>query len=283
MLSLNEKAAQWALTKVGCEYSQPKRLKENIFDCSSLVARAYQACGYEFTCEGAPIPTSNKEVYDDCFELLWPNSYADIGKKFGGKEEISLGTKPGDLQYIRTSSSSRANKITHIAMVADSDTIVHARGTKFGVVTNDINLYDGKICAITRYNPKCELRIGHIGNRVRALQKQLNLKGANLTVDGVYGVNTEKAIKKFLNNSNSTTTNTIKNTNNSVVKFGICDAAAVNIRDGKGTTNPVIGIIRKNEKLIYLDDGTDWVEVSTKINKDLITGYMFKKYIKEIN
>ena len=87
MATINEKAAKWALTKVGYKYSQPKRLQENYFDCSSLVARAYQACGYEFTCEGAPIPTSNKEVYDDCFELLWPSTYAEIGKKFGGKEK----------------------------------------------------------------------------------------------------------------------------------------------------------------------------------------------------
>lgn len=280
MTTINEKAAKWALTKVGYKYSQPKRLQENYFDCSSLVARAYQACGYEFTCEGAPIPTSNKEVYDDCFELLWPSTYAEIGKKFGGKEEIKLGTKAGDLQYIRTSSSSRANKITHIAMVANKDTIVHARGTNYGVVTNDINLYNGKICAITRYNPKCELRIGHIGDRVRALQKQLNAKGANLTVDGVYGKDTAAAVAKYSTSSTNTQTS---NKVTSTAKFGVCNAGAVNIRKGAGISNASIGIIRKDEKLLYLDNNSDWVKVSAKINGDLIIGYMVKKYIKDLS
>lgn len=84
MSTVNEKAVKWTLSKIGYEYSQAKRTQENYFDCSSLVARAYQAAGDPFTCSGAPIPTSNKEVYDDNFELLWPEKYADIGKKMGG-------------------------------------------------------------------------------------------------------------------------------------------------------------------------------------------------------
>ena len=71
-MTVNEKAAQWALTKVGYKYSQPKRLQEDYFDCSSLVARAYKAVGAPFTCKGAPVPLSNQEVYDDQFELIWP-------------------------------------------------------------------------------------------------------------------------------------------------------------------------------------------------------------------
>lgn len=279
MATINEKAAKWALDKVGYKYSQPNRLKENYFDCSSLVARAYQACGYEFTCEGAPTPTSNKEVYDDCFELLWPKNYSDIGKVYGGKEVIELGRKAGDLQFIHTSSTSRDNKITHIAMVIDKNNIVHARGTKYGVVTNDINLYEGKICAITRYNPKCELRLGHKGDRVRTLQRQLNDKGANLTIDGIYGKDTAAALEKF---SKKNSKDEIINENKDEVKFGICNASAVNIRSGAGIKNSILGIIRKNEKLIYIDTGADWVKVSARINKNLVIGYMSSKYIKEI-
>ena len=45
--SLAQSTADWALSKVGCAYSQAKRTQENIFDCSSLVARAYatKVCG----------------------------------------------------------------------------------------------------------------------------------------------------------------------------------------------------------------------------------------------
>ena len=38
-------AAAWALSKVGCPYSQEKRNQDGVFDCSSLVARAYAAQG----------------------------------------------------------------------------------------------------------------------------------------------------------------------------------------------------------------------------------------------
>ena len=38
--SLAQSAVDWALSKVGCVYSQAKRAQEDIFDCSSLVARA---------------------------------------------------------------------------------------------------------------------------------------------------------------------------------------------------------------------------------------------------
>ena len=41
--SLAQSVVDWALSKVGCEYSQAKRTQENIFDGSSLSARAYSA------------------------------------------------------------------------------------------------------------------------------------------------------------------------------------------------------------------------------------------------
>ena len=41
--TLAQSTADWALSKVGCAYSQARRTQEDIFDCSSLVARAYSA------------------------------------------------------------------------------------------------------------------------------------------------------------------------------------------------------------------------------------------------
>ena len=57
-------AAAWALSKVGCPYSQEKRNQDGVFDCSSLVARAYAAQGKRWQ-YGGSVPRSNQEVYDD--------------------------------------------------------------------------------------------------------------------------------------------------------------------------------------------------------------------------
>lgn len=192
------KASSWAKSKVGCKYSQPQRDKEGIFDCSSLVARAYSAQGVDWSCVGKEIPLSCEEVYSDQFELIWPADYTKIGKTFGGADIIAKAKQPGDLQFLCTNRrSGRANKITHVTMVAGATTIVHARGTAYGVRLDDIALYKGKVCAVCRYNPDAPLRQGMRGLRVKALQARLNKLGAKLDVDGVYGSKTAAAVKKY--------------------------------------------------------------------------------------
>ena len=190
-------ARDWALKKVGCKYSQAKRTQENIFDCSSLVARAYSALGKAWK-YGGRVPLSCHEVYDDDFELLWPATYAEIGKKFGGSSVIAKAKQPGDLQFLNTQKTSRANKITHVTMVASASKIVHARGTAYGVRQDSLTHYAGKVCALTRYNPACDLVVGHKGYRTAALQKALNAKGgADLSGDGEFGLKTQAAVKAF--------------------------------------------------------------------------------------
>lgn len=196
--SVAKKAVQWALGKVGKAYSQAKRAQPDYFDCSSLVARAYGAQGVDWKHVGQEIPLSSQEVYSDQFELLWPANYQDIGVKMGGIAQINLARKVGDLQFLRASSSTkRKNKITHVTMVVDESTIVHARSTNYGVRTDKLSLYSGKVCAVVRYNPACTLRKGMRGLRVKALQERLNQQGAALAVDGVYGSSTEAAVRKY--------------------------------------------------------------------------------------
>lgn len=192
------KAAIWAKSKVGCRYSQPQRDKPDVFDCSSLVARAYTAQGVDWSCVGKTIPLSCEEVYSDCFELIWPANYARIGKTLGGADVIAKAQQPGDVQYLCTNRrTGRANRITHVTMVASATTIVHARGTAYGVRLDDIALYKGKVCALCRYNPDAPLRQGMRGLRVKALQERLNKLGAKLETDGVYGSKTAAAVKKY--------------------------------------------------------------------------------------
>jgi len=190
-------ASDWALSKIGCEYSQARRTADDVFDCSSLVARAFIAQGKKWR-YGGEVPTSNREPYDDEFELIWPESYAEIGNKFGETAILNLAKQAGDLQFLCTDTkTNRSNRITHVAMVVSDSKIVHARSKKYGVCTNAFDHYAGKVCALTRYNPQCELRRGMKGYRTVALQNALNVFGAILSVDGDFGPKTEAAVREF--------------------------------------------------------------------------------------
>ena len=191
-------AAKWALSKVGCRYSQAERTKKDVFDCSSLVARAYSAQGVFWDLVGSEVPNSTQEVYSDQFLLLWPEDYDDIGNKLGGKDVLKKAAQPGDLQFLCTDAdTTRSNRITHVAMVAGKDEIVHARSTKYGVRTDPLTLYAGKVCAVVRFDPSAPLRRGMRGLRVKALQELLNEQGAKLETDGIFGPATEKAADKY--------------------------------------------------------------------------------------
>lgn len=269
-------AAQWALSKAGCAYSQEKRTQESAFDCSSLVARAYAAQGKQWK-YGGNVPRSNQEVYDDDFELLWPEDYAVIGKRFGGKEVIHLAKKAGDLQFLCTDSkTSRANKITHVAMVASESQIVHARGKAYGVCVNALDHYSGKVCAVTRYNPICALRVGMKGFRTLAVQHALNRHGAIFTEDGEFGSNTAKAVRHFQQQKGLPITGqaeratlalliqqTIRTENDRPADVGEkvrISGATVNVRTGPGTEYPSAKIARQGEA--YEAVNTDeWVPV----------------------
>ena len=192
-------AAKWALSKVGCRYSQAERTKKDVFDCSSLVARAYSAQGVSWDLVGSEVPNSTQEVYSDQFLLLWPEDYNDIGKTLGGKDVLKKAAQPGDLQFLCTDSdTTRSNRITHVAMVAGKDEIVHARSTKYGVRTDPLTLYAGKVCAVARFDPSAPLRRGMRGLRVKALQELLSEQGAKLETDGIFGPATEKAADRYV-------------------------------------------------------------------------------------
>ena len=191
-------AAKWALSKVGCRYSQAERTKKDVFDCSGWVARAYSAQGVSWDLVGSEVPNSTQEVYSDQFLLLWPEDYDDIGKTLGGKDVLKKAAQPGDLQFLCTDSdTTRSNRITHVAMVAGKDEIVHARPTKYGVRTDPLTLYAGKGRAVVRFDPSAPLRRGMRGLRVKALQEELIAQGADLSADGIFGPATEKAADRY--------------------------------------------------------------------------------------
>ena len=54
-------ARDWAVSKIGCKYSQARRTQGVSFDCSSLIARAYSAQGKAWK-YGGRVPISCNEV-----------------------------------------------------------------------------------------------------------------------------------------------------------------------------------------------------------------------------
>ena len=287
---ISKNAAVWALSKVGCSYSQAKRTQATIFDCSSLVARAYSAQGKQWF-YGGDFPLSNQEVYDDEFELLWPETYSAIGKALGADSVIAKATQCGDLQFLCTDSKTkRSNRITHVAMVSSATEIVHARGTAYGVCTSPIKHYSGKVCAISRYNPECSLRIGMKGYRTLALQTKLNEQGATLTVDGEFGNQTVKAVKDWQVNHGLPASGIADGATLTILKLiqdteghkeaiyvakdsgGLrirINGNTVNIRTGPSTDYPAVGIAKLGElyeaadiehwQPIHLDDKILWI------------------------
>ena len=254
-------AAAWALSKVGCPYSQEKRNQDGVFDCSSLVARAYAAQGKRWR-YGGSVPRSNQEVYDDDFELLWPEKYSEIGKKFGGADVLERANQPGDLQFLCTDSgTSRSNRITHVAMVADAKNIVHARGKAYGVCVNRLAHYAGKVCAVARFNPEGTLRAGMKGWRTLALQQKLNALGASLETDGEYGSTTAGAVKAFQHARNLPATGEADRATLEALGLAAADSGSgtenvvritgdtVNVRRGPGTEYESIAIAHKGDTL----------------------------------
>ena len=252
-------AAAWALSKVGCPYSQEKRNQDGVFDCSSLVARAYAAQGKRWR-YGGSVPRSNQEVYDDDFELLWPEKYSEIGRKFGGADVLERADQPGDLQFLCTDSgTSRLNRITHVAMVADAKNIVHARGKAYGVCVNRISHYAGKVCAVARFNPEGTLRAGMKGWRTLTLQQKLNALDASLETDGEYGSTTAGAVKAFQHARNLPATGEADRATLEVLGLIAADSGSgtenvvritgdtVNVRRGPGADYESIAIARKDD------------------------------------
>ena len=268
-------AAAWALSKVGCPYSQEKRNQDDVFDCSSLVARAYAAQGKRWR-YGGSVPRSNQEVYDDDFELLWPEKYSEIGKKFGGADVLERANQPGDLQFLCTDSgTSRLNRITHVAMVSDAKNIVHARGKAYGVCVSRLAHYAGKVCAVARFNPAGTLRAGMKGWRTLALQQKLNALGASLETDGEYGNETASAVKTFQFAQNLSATGeadraTLEalaaDSGSGIENVVRITGDTVNVRRGPGTEYESIAIAHKGDTFpVVAADGWQPVILSGEI------------------
>ena len=157
-MNLVPKAVPYALSKLGCKYSPEKRWGANpdIFDCSSLIYRAFRDAGYTFqSCS-----TSTTMVNFTDFTLLWPQSRSALGKqptRVAILQKAGYKPQPGDVIYLNTNNATtRKNKITHVALVVNENVIVHARGSAYGVRQDAIDLYGAKVVAVARFREEPE-------------------------------------------------------------------------------------------------------------------------------
>lgn len=168
-MKISEKAIAYAKDKIGYRYSQAERMKENAYDCSSLVFRAYKDAGYHFLhnkdCQG--LTSSMYLVQQTDFDILWPSTSRNkLGRQFSSMAELKKqGYRPqaGDVVYFCTqAATTRSNKITHVALVENDKTMIHARSTLYGVRRDTLTLYDsmfggilknGNVVAVARLAP----------------------------------------------------------------------------------------------------------------------------------
>lgn len=145
-----KKMLDYAKDKLGDRYSQTERWGQGVYDCSSLVYRAFLAAGVKMVHRrtGIQVDTSNLQVYAKDFQLLYPASYEEIGRRV--KIDYDQ-LQPGDLIFYTFGETDRENKITHVTIVLDRNTVLQARNSQMGVITSHMNYGKGNIVAVTRY------------------------------------------------------------------------------------------------------------------------------------
>lgn len=111
--TIGAQVAQMAMTKVGCGYSQDKRMQEGWYDCSSLVYRLYKEAGLVLSGTAA-------EQGEDCYKKAQIINKKDL--------------KPGDLIFYSYEENGRFRNISHVAIYVGDGKMVHVANTSRGVV-----------------------------------------------------------------------------------------------------------------------------------------------------
>jgi hypothetical protein len=174
-------------------------------DCSSYTAAIWSLAGFPLLdAKGVELRTSCYEVNAVGFDLIWPSSRAQIGKKLPSPSGLlsSYGAQPGDIVFWNFNKDTpRANKITHVGNILDAKTIIHTANVRENCCTKPLSYGDGSICAIIRLRSDVtlsqllDLKKGDSGWAVRMLQIALNLRhGFKLECSGSFGTNTENAV-----------------------------------------------------------------------------------------
>lgn len=198
-----------ARKKIGATYSNTQRLGPNSYDCSGLVSKCLMEMGIiknSFTTSGV-----SSLIKSGTLKQKWKISNRNNVK------ELIAHANPGDLLHVYN--TEKGTQYGHIAIYAGNNTIIHAKGSKYGVVEESpvpntfmrvlavpkllkgaVSTQDIKQETTTnsKVTVNLNLKRGDTGSEVKQLQKYLNkLIDASLEVDGKFGSLTEKAVKDF--------------------------------------------------------------------------------------
>ena len=115
--AIGAQVAQAAMTKVGCGYSQDKRMQEGWYDCSSLVYRLYKEAGIILD---ATASTQGKQCYQKA-QII-------------NKKDL----QPGDLIFYSYEDNGQFRNISHVAIYVGDGKMVHAANPRRGVVLDPL-------------------------------------------------------------------------------------------------------------------------------------------------
>lgn len=178
----DEKARQYGAKWIG----------HRVADCSGLGYWAFSELG------GFIVHGSN---------TIWNEYVTDRSELKNGQRTDGKALYPGDPVFLKKVENGKINR-HHIGYYVGDNTVIEAKGTQWGVVTSPLSrwhetarwyniLYDngayfGKLLTLKR---------GMRGEQVKLLQETLNELPAgaalDLKVDGIFGAETEKAVRQF--------------------------------------------------------------------------------------
>ena len=118
--------ADYAVAQIGKEYDQSRRMDENVFDCSSLVARAYQSVGFDGFMNSNYAMTTHTE-WQVCEQNGWLIPYNE-----------NYVPEVGDIFFFGDSYG--AGACSHVGLYVGERggfNFVHAKGKAYGVVACD--------------------------------------------------------------------------------------------------------------------------------------------------
>ena len=138
---------------------------------------------------------------------IWNEYVTDRCELKDGKRTDGKPLYPGDPVFLKKVENGKVNR-HHIGYYVGGDTVIEAKGTQWGVVTSPLSrwhetarwynvLYDNG----AYYGKMLTLKRGMRGEQVKLLQEALNELPAgaalDLKVDGIFGAETEKAVRQF--------------------------------------------------------------------------------------
>lgn len=223
-------ALDHAVKLLGANYSKTYRYNYwksgGNFDCSSYVYACYLAAGLPLEkSNGEQLITSCYQPYAKDFDVIYPAGGISAVKKTSPAGTLkSLNPQPGDIVfYCWDNSTTRKPPITHVAMIYDSNTIIHTANNTEKCCKKSITYGDGHFNCLIRLKDnvvlptKPTIKKGDKGKFVRMLQILLNVTSVNpkMTCDGDFGSKTETALIAYQKSIGLTTN-------------GICDSIVWN-------------------------------------------------------